>query len=402
MPGTFNCNECTPELMIERARGLVPLIREQAFEAETNRNISEEIIEKIREQGLFRLLQPKRFGGLEYDITTVVHCCLEWSSADASAAWVAGLGIVHQWLVALFPIKCQEEIWGDNTDAITFGSYAPSGTCKRVKNGFKISGTWSYASGCTHGDWALLGTLLPAEGANEPLRPGFVIIPATDYTIDTCWNPMGLAATGSHNVICDDVFLPEHRHITFEQLASGNAPGYQVLQSHLYRYPMLSLVAYSISTPAVGCLEGALRSFVQQTTLRETRGAVIGGGAKMAEYQSVQMRIGNAAGALKAAKAMLFEQLEETRQKVLERGETLTVRERLDNRLTQSYIIHLSLQGLEALWGAAGGAGIHRAEHLQRAWRDAHAISHHVSFNWDALMSMHGQYLLGLEPKGQY
>ena len=99
---------------------------------------------------------------------------------------------------------------------------------------------------------------------------------------------------------------------------------------------------------------------------------------------------------------MLFEQLEASRQIVIVRGGTLSLEERLDNRLTQTYIIHLALEGLDALWGAAGGAGIHRTEHLQRAWRDAHAISHHVSFNWDALMSMYGQYLLGLEPQGQY
>ena len=402
MPDTSNFHEYSPDLMVERAKGLIPLILDQVHEAERNRNISEDVIERMREQEFFRMLQPKRFGGLEFDITTVVRCCLEWASADAAVAWVAGLAIVHQWLIAMYPIQCQEEIWGENPDAITFGSYAPSGSCVKNADGYYISGTWAYASGCLHGDWALLGTSLPPERDGQGEKPGFMIIPAKDYSIETSWDPMGLVATGSHNVVCEKVFVPFYRYISFAELASGNSPGYQKLQSPLYRYPLLSLVAYSISTPAVGCLEGALRSFIEQTRTRKTRGAVVGGGVKMAQYQSVQMRIGNAAGALKAAKAMLFEQLEESRQTVMDQGGTLSLEERLDNRLTQTYIIHLALEGLEALWGAAGGAGIHKTEHLQRAWRDAHAISHHVSFNWDALMSMYGQYLLGLEPQGQY
>ena len=113
MPDAPILDEYTPELMIDRARGLVPLIRKQAFEAKKNRNISEEIIEKRRDQNLYKTLQPKRFSGREYDITTVVHRCLECSSSGTTTAWVGGLGIVHPWLVALFLIKYQEEIWGE-------------------------------------------------------------------------------------------------------------------------------------------------------------------------------------------------------------------------------------------------------------------------------------------------
>ena len=87
---------------------------------------------------------------------------------------------------------------------------------------------------------------------------------------------------------------------------------------------------------------------------------------------------------------------------MIERGESLDQAARIDNRVAQAYAVQLSLQGLDALWGAAGGTGIHHSEILQRAWRDAHAVSHHAFFNWDALSAMHGQSCLGLEPKGQY
>ena len=80
----------------------------------------------------------------------------------------------------------------------------------------------------------------------------------------------------------------------------------------------------------------------------------------------------------------------------------MTVDDRMANRITQAKIVELGVDGLDLLFGAVGGNGIHSSEHIQRAWRDAHAIAHHISFNWDALSSMFGQHLMGLEPEGQY
>lgn len=395
----------SPEQLVAAARELVPLIRERAAEGERQRSVSPDIIAAMKDGGFFRILLPKRFGGYEYDVTTMVRCLFEWSTADASAAWVAGLAIGHQWMIALFPTACQEDVFGDDGNSITFGSYAPSGTCEAAEGGYRINGSWAYASGCEHGDWGLMGVTFPSrddgEGKQGP-TPGFVIVPKDDYVIGGVWDTMGLAATGSLDMICEDVFVPEHRTITFADLASGNSPGYQALGNPLYRYPVLAVIAYAISTPAVGCLAGALESFIAQTQDWETRGAVVRGGAKVIDFPAVHMRVGAAAGALKAAKAMLFEQLEDSRRRVLDDGELLSVGERLDNRLTQAYMVHLAVKGLDELWGATGGAGIQHDQYLQRAWRDVHAAAHHVSFNWDALTSMYGQYLLGLEPQGQY
>ena len=114
------------------------------------------------------------------------------------------------------------------------------------------------------------------------------------------------------------------------------------------------------------------------------------------------MRIGEATLMLKAAKSMLFEQVEHSRQTVVVRGEPMNIAERLDNRLTQAGCIQLAIRGLDELWAATGGAGIQSTETVQRAWRDAHAVAHHVSFNWDAVSSMIGQHRLGLDPQGQY
>ncbi len=190
--------------------------------------------------------------------------------------------------------------------------------------------------------------------------------------------------------------------MTCPGLVSGNSPGYQGLQSNLYRYALLSLVDHSIWTPALGALNGALETFLDAMNGRTTRGAVVLGGTKVRDFQAVQMRVGRAVACLKAARAMLFEQLEESRAKIIDRGEILDVGDRLDNRITQAKLVKLSLEGLGELFGAVGGQGIHTSQHVQRAWRDANAIAHHISFNWDALSSMYGQHLLGLDPQGQF
>ncbi len=394
--------DVTRDELVRRAEAMAPRVREGAEEAERNRIVSPDLIAEMKRNDFFRIFKPKRFGGFEYDIMTGVRCSLALGAADASTSWVFGLGVIHNWLIAMFPLQCQEDIWGENSAAFTAGSYAPAGECEHAPGGYRITGSWLYASGCDHADWGLMGVFFPPEDDGAKPMPGFVIVPRSDFTIDDTWHTMGLAATGSRSFVCDDVFVPQHRRITFAELSSGNSPGYQAHQTPLYRYPLLSLITYFISTPAIGALEGALNGFIADAKARTTRGAVVLGGASMVDFQAVQMRVGEAASALKASKAMLFDQLEESHQTIIEQGELLDTPARLDNRITQAFTIQLALQGLDALWGAAGGAGIQLTQPVQRAWRDGHAVAHHVSFNWDALSSMYGQHLLGLEPQGQY
>ncbi len=394
--------DVSPDQLIQRAIDMRPMIAAQADETERNRQVAQEIIDHVRNGDFFRIYLPKKFGGLEFDSATATRISLEWSSADVSTGWVCGLGIVHQWLVAQFPADTHEEVWGDNPSPMICGSYAPAGEMKEVEGGYSLTGEYHFSSGVDVSNWAILGVFFPPREDGALPIPGFTIVPKSDFEIDDNWHVMGLTGTGSKTVVCQDLFIPAHRRVTFSELVSGNSPGYQDLQNNLYRYPILSLVAYAISTPAVGALNGAIDVFLDSMNGRKTRGAVVLGGSKVRDFQAVQMRVGRAVANLKAAKAMLFSQIEESRSAVMDRGEILDVGGRLDNRLTQAKTVELAVDGLDELFGAVGGHGIHTSQHVQRAWRDAHAIAHHISFNWDALSSMYGQHLLGVEPQGQY
>ena len=383
--------------LLERARAISPMIRERADAQEKNRRVDDEVMRAMCAADIHRVLQPKRYGGYELDYGFLVDLCWEWGAQCASTAWVTSLLCAHQWLLGQFPIEAQDDVWRADPDALFCGSYAPSGTCERVPGGFRISGSWMFSSGCDVSQWAFLSVRLPFD---KPV-PAFLSVPRKDWTIDDNWHTVGLCATGSKNLVCKDVFVPEHRHVRIPDLAAGKAPGCIAHGTPLFRVPMLAAIPASISAPALGALRGAIADFIDATKVRTTRGAVVAGGQRMAEFAGVQTRVAEASACVDSARLMLMRDLAETHA-AIERGETIGVDMRIRNRLTHTYLVKQCVTGIDALWAAGGGGAIFTSNRLQRAWRDIHGVSKHVSFNWDAVSTMYGQWALGLEPKGQY
>ncbi len=397
-----NGGEVTREGLIEAARALAPMLRDEAEQAEKARKIPDHVYGALIDRGFFRILLPKRYGGFEFEPAVAARVVMELADGCGSTGWVASCAMSHQWMVAQFPLACHDEVWRDRPDQLVVTSFPPSGECVRADGGFRISGTWRYASGCDYADYALLGVRLPpADGATAAV-PGFVVVPMTDCAMVDDWDTMGLGATGSHAIAADDVFVPAHRAIPIAEFASSEAPGQAAFETELGSYPVFAVGSHGLAATAIGCLQGALDGFTG--ALKEWRAGALGPtmGAKVAEFASVQMRVGHAGAALKASKALLFRQLEDSRRAVYDRGEVLDTDARIENRIAQAYSIQLAIQGLDELWGAAGGTGIRNKEIVQRAWRDAHAVAHHAFFNWDALAAMYGQHRLGLEPLGLY
>lgn len=394
-----NTTKISRDDLVARARELIPEVRASADEAERNRMVPSQIMDAFKGAQLFRILQPERFGGFEYEFSMVIRVALEVGQGCASTAWVCGLAIMHQWLVANFPLQAQEDVWGGDQDAITFGSYTPVSNAGREKGGWRISGSWPFASGCDHGQWALLGVRFPPEDdAGRPVA-GFVLVPAADYGFDDDWYTSGLAATGSKRIVCQDVFVPEHRRLNLEDAKTGTSPGFRALDRPLYGIPMFAGIPTAITGPALGALQGAIDEFTEQTKVRKTM--AMAGARPMAEFAGVQSRLAEATASLDAAKLMILRDLAETHA-VVNGGGTVNLDMRLRNRLTHAYIVRLALGAINELYAVSGIAGINTTNRIGRAWRDINAISHHISLNWDAGATRHGKYLLGLEPDGQF
>jgi alkylation response protein AidB-like acyl-CoA dehydrogenase len=185
---------------------------------------------------------------------------------------------------------------------------------------------------------------------------------------------MGLAGTGSKNIVARDAFVPAHRVLAFAELADAAAPGMRANANPVYRQSFLAVLPIAIVSPVLGMAEGALADVLAMAGERTTRGAVAGGNRRMAELTTVQLRLAEASACIDAARLLMFRDLAEAFETAA-RGEPISMDVRLRNR---------------------------RDQPLQRAWRDAHGAASHISLNWDSTGSMYGQYMLGLEPKGQF
>lgn len=390
------------ERLSSALRQLAPGFKARAAATEKNSTVAPENVDALRAIGFFKLVQPRAFGGYEQDFATLVDLTTEIAKSCAATAWVCGLLAAHQWLLASFPAEAQHDVWDADPEALLCGSYAPVAKAIAVPGGYKLTGRWSFASGCDNATWALCAALLPPAAESGPLTPAFLLVPASDYAIEDTWQVMGLAGTGSKTLVLNDVFVPAHRILTFQQTTSGKTPGAEFYAANpTFGVPMLCYIPSCLAAVAVGAAFGALDDYLAATSRRVTRGAIVGASNRMAEFATVQLRVADAAASADAAREILLRDVEMCARMVRE-GREVTVEDRITCRRGQAFAVSLAIRATEALNASTGGHGLDLSNPVQRAWRDANAVGRHISMNWDAVGTMYGQLVLGLRPVGQY
>jgi resorcinol 4-hydroxylase (FADH2) len=399
MPMTVAASAAKPDVpeLLSRARAIAELVSARAQQTEEDRRVADDVIERMRALDLFRVLQPQSYGGFEYGFDVFAQIVAIVAGGCGSSGWVYGLLASHQWLTACLPREAQDEFWRD-PGAIAAGTYAPAGQGVAAAGGYRLSGRWGFCSGCDNAQWLYLGGMM-----HEPAgpKPGFFLVPTGECSIEDNWHTMGLAGTGSKNIVAADVFVPAHRTVSFAELAAGSAPGTRVNANPLYRQSFLAVLPITIVAPVLGMAEAALDHFLAMAKVRVTRGAVVGGNRAMSDLATVQSRVAEASACIDAARLLMFRDLADA-QAAVERGEPMSAALRLRNRRDQAFCVRLLVQAIDALFLASGGQALFLSSPLQRIWRDAHAAASHISLNWDSTGTMYGQHLLGLEPKGQY
>ena len=292
----------TPEKYLERVRGLLPAVRERAVQAERLRRLPDETFADFQEAGLFRCLQPKRYGGYELDPGTLYQAIMEIGTVCGSTAWILGVVGVHNWHLALFAPEAQEDVWGKDTSIQLSTSLAPTGTVKRVEGGFRLHGRWSFSSGCDFCHWAVLGGIAPSIQDGAPPDARTFLVPRQDYTIDDTWHAVGLCGTGSKDLVVDDAFVPEYRTHSYRDAFYLTNPGAVVNDAPLYRLPFGLVFPACIGSPAIGVALGALAAFRDQTTTRISPRDQ----SRVAEDPFVQFSLAEAAAEVTAARDRLL------------------------------------------------------------------------------------------------
>lgn len=386
--------------LVQQASGLRSYLRDQARQTEMDRRVSAETTAKLKALHLYRAVQPRRFGGAELGLDELQQLVFEIGQGCASTGWCYAIGAATSWLVSMFPGEAQEEVWSSSPDDLAGGCIAPTGRARVVEGGFMLAGRWSFGSNCDNCAWMSLGSMV--DGNGEVARTMFMLVPARDYQIIDQWHTMGLAGTGSKDILIEEeVFIPAHRAVSFEEVLEQNAPGSRINTRGTYRIPFLAGFPPLLATPAIAALRGAADEFVETTAQRSTRGAFNGSGAKISQFGHVQSAVAQAYAAVDAAQLILLRDLRAAGE-IANRHEAVGMVRRIEYRRGHAYSLKLCIDAIDSLFHAVGGAGLQLDNAVQRAWRDIHAIAHHITVNWHVVSSMYGQMRLGLAPRGQF
>tara|TARA_R110000787_G_scaffold37811_7_gene95802 strand:- start:227 stop:1447 length:1221 start_codon:yes stop_codon:yes gene_type:complete len=387
----------TPDALVARARSLVPGLRERQHDTERNGKVLPEAISAFQAEGLYRVLQPKRYGGYEYGLDVFARTAMEIASGCGSTGWVFSTGAQHQWQIGLFAKQAQDDVWKSDPAALAGSSYAPTGNAVAEDGGYRVTGKWSFCSGVDVCQWMILGVrIAQAEGA-EPAGTGFVLVPKSDYRIEKNWDVLGLVGTGSNDLVLENAFVPAHRVLTHEEAESGKSPGTLANDGDLYKIPFFAAISLCLCSAIIGMARGALETYLADIKGRESRGAAAGAANKIADFATIQIRVGEAAASIDAAETLVLRDCRDI-MATIAAGLELSPEQRARNKGDLGFAVRLSVRAADLLFESVGGMGLHSSNHVQRAWRDIHAGAKHISMNWDAVGTLYGRVKLGLPP----
>ena len=377
--------------VIDGVRQLLPALRERAQKAEDARRVPEESIAALQETGFFQMLQPARHGGLETDPVDFYTAVKLIGSACGSTGWVASIIGVHPWHLALFPQQAQDEVWGSDDSTLISSSYAPMGKAVVVDGGYRVSGRWSFSSGCDHARWTFVGG--PACNADgEAVDFCTYLLPLGDYRIDDVWDTVGLRGSGSNDLVVEDVFVPQHRALSFVAMSKADCPGHEVNTAPLYKLPWGTVHPTTITAPIIGMAQGAYDAHVEHQGKR-VRAAYAGERSKDDPFAKV--RIAEAASEIDAAWLQLTRNIAEELE-LLRAGEQVPMALRLRARRDQVRGTARAIGAIDRLFENSGGRALASGTPIQRFWRDAHAGRVHAANDPERAYTMFGTGEFGL------
>jgi 3-hydroxy-9,10-secoandrosta-1,3,5(10)-triene-9,17-dione monooxygenase len=384
-----------PDAFLVRIDALLPAIRERAGQVEQQGVVSREVIGLLTEADVFRAMQPRQWGGLELDPATFFEGIVRIASACGSTGWVASVVGTHPWHIAMFDQRAQSDIWSGNPNAMASTSYAPTGQVRRVSDGFRLSGRWSYSSGVDHCDWVIVGAVVPEDEPGS-LGPEFrsFLVPRGDFTVDQeSWHVTGLAGSGSKDILVEDAFVPEYRSHSSTQVYERTDPGRAVNDGPLYRLPWSTVFPYAIGSPAIGASIGALEAFIDNNRERVS----VAGGHRVSARAALHLRLAESLTDVEAARARLVLTWQDFLARVT-RGEEIPYVLRTRCRYEVAHTIAQCANAVYRVLEVNGGRTMNAGEAFQRFFRDLLAMRNHIAATLEINASAYALAKLGAPP----
>lgn len=364
-----------PETLYRRARSLVPFLASLADAHAKAQRVSDEAINAMREQQLFKILQPRRWGGFEmspsvfYEVQTIL------AEGDMASAWCFGILGVHSWHLALFDDKAQADVWGDDDGVLIASTYMPVGKLQPVEGGYRMNGRWRFSSGCDNGDWIMLGALVPTAGGDA--EPATLLVPNEDLRIvDDSWEVAGLCGTGSKDIVVEDAFVPFHRIHLHSDGYRCDSPGNRVNGGPLYKLPFGQVFIRAVNTAAIG----ALKRLTDEVAAYAAR-RVSPFGGRSSDNPATQLAIGEALAAVHEMKALMHHNFALLEQYVAD-GEEIPLQYRLMFKYQAAQVSTRAADISARLYRTVGGTGLFLDQPFARIVADIAAARQH-QFNQD-------------------
>lgn len=377
--------------LVARARRLVPLLAGNGARTEAGRRLAEDNVAAIAAAGLFRLLTPRRLGGLETDLRTALAVARELALGCGSTSWVTTIVNTCGWLVGLGSEEAQREVWGADADARVVGVLAPTATARRVDGGLVVSGTWGWASGCLHAQWSIVGVPL-VDDAGRAIDHGLALIPMKELGIVDTWFFAGMKGTGSHTLVAEEVFVPDHRVMSVSKLTRGEAPT-PFAGETLYRSAFVPVASLVLVGPLLGLAAAALALVIAEAPARaiaatrhETR----------AKAPVVQLELAEAATLVDTAHLHAYRAAGDI-DDAARAGRSLDRVAQARVRMDAGHAVRTAREAIRALCSAHGASSFADACPLQRIWRDAEVASRHPLVSPEIAAEIYGRALVGIE-----
>ncbi|RLQ21025.1 flavin-dependent monooxygenase [Seongchinamella sediminis] len=364
------------EQLYSAARELVPALRARTAETAALGHLPEATIDAMQQAGFFRIMQPARYGGFELDPEVFFRVQMILAEGCMSTAWVLGVVAIHNWQLALFDDRAQQDVWGEDDSTLISSSYMPVGKVTPVEGGYRLSGHWGFSSGSKHCDWAFLGAVVPPANPGEAPDYRTFLVPRSDYQIVDNWKVSGLEGTGSHDITVEDAFVPEHRTHRSIHGFECNSPGNAVNDHYIFRLPFGQIFVRAVSSSSIGCLKGVIDSYVQVN--RDRVG--LNDGNKVATDPDAQMALAECIAAVDECQTIMFRNFDRM-VAAARAGSLLDIEERIKMRFDAALVSRKCTEAINLMFNACGAQGIFRDHPLNRAWLDINAGRQHVANN---------------------
>lgn len=376
----------TPAELIARAEAMIPMLREQQEDAEARGYYSEEVHREFVRAGFSRCLQPRRFGGYEFDLGTFLRVMVNIATGDPGTGWCLALASSHAFVVgSYFAAGVQAEAYGPDGDFRCSHPVAPVGMAAREAKGWRVSGTAHYASGIPYATWTLCNALVPSQNGGPP-QPIVMLVPRRNLTMLDNWGAvngftLGMNSSGSNSFVLENVFVPDGFWQPFDWFegAPRITPGFELHGNPMYLGRIAGPYHATIALPIVGAARAALDDYVAQNKERRTTFHPM---VPRLEFHEDQRAYGLALAMTDAAEAILYafaDQFTEATRRFAAGEPTLSVEQDARWWAMLQQAGGLAAGAVETLTHRAQSGMTGKNRRLGRYFRDATMYRQHIS-----------------------